>query len=126
MSLGESEATRWFVLPTAIGIIISAVYGLRAVARTFFGNAHEAILKRFEKGEIEDLRWSERIPAGFLVLGLLVIGLWPAVLTDNASAAVESIYGQSAATPPAYVLPADALEAQPLAMLTSDPHSNER
>jgi NADH-quinone oxidoreductase subunit M len=126
MSLGESEATRWIVLPTAIGIIISAVYGLRAVARTFFGNAHEGILKRFEKGEIEDLRWSERLPAGFLVVGLLIVGLWPAVLTDNASDAVESIYGRAPVEQSALVLQVETAAMESLALLTSDLHSNER
>jgi NADH-quinone oxidoreductase subunit M len=126
MSLGESVLTRWFVLPTAVGIIISAVYGLRAVARTFFGEAHEAIRERFENGEIEDLRWSERIPAGCLIVGLLIIGLWPAVLTRNAGQAIESLYGQSVTQSVQAISVDNPMETDALALLTSDLHSNER
>ena len=35
-ALGESDATRWVLLPAAVGIILSAIYGLRAVANIFY------------------------------------------------------------------------------------------
>ena len=48
--------------PVALGVIISAVYGLRAVGRIFFGPPSESFALKLE-GEIEDLRWAERLPA---------------------------------------------------------------
>jgi NADH-quinone oxidoreductase subunit M len=74
-----------------VGIIISAVYGLRAVAMIFLGRPTESFRATLD-GEIKDLAWSERLPALLLIIALLGIGLWPRSLTDAANASLEANY----------------------------------
>ncbi|MEM7791507.1 MAG: NADH-quinone oxidoreductase subunit M, partial [Verrucomicrobiota bacterium] len=38
VALGASSKTQWILFPAVLGIIISAIYGLRAVASIFFGS----------------------------------------------------------------------------------------
>ena len=79
VSLWDFE--RWLLLPAVGGLILSAVYGLRAVGRLFFGTPTEAF-KRYEASqpnEIRDLTWSERLPAMILLGTLLLVGFWPSV-----------------------------------------------
>ncbi|MBL9200092.1 MAG: NADH-quinone oxidoreductase subunit M [Opitutaceae bacterium] len=59
------------------GVVISAIYGLRAAARIFFGPATEAMAVVAAKHPPADLGWAERIPALVLLTALLFIGLWP-------------------------------------------------
>lgn len=59
------------------GIIISAVYGLRAAANVFFGHPTEALTNVMAQNAPTDLRWSEKIPALVLLAALLFLGFWP-------------------------------------------------
>lgn len=93
-ALAETEATRWLVAPAAIGIIISAIYGLRAVANVFFGQPADSFKERLEKGKILDLQPFEKIPACILIGGLLLTGLFPRILSDNADRELSGLYPQ--------------------------------
>ncbi len=75
------------------GIIISAVYGLRAAAKVFFGAPTEAFAKVAAEKPPVDLTWKERIPALILLLALLVIGFWP----KSFSTGVDAELAQTAA-----------------------------
>jgi NADH-quinone oxidoreductase subunit M len=88
---------KFSALLTAIavaGVIISAVYGLRAAAAVFFGPATERFAEVAAKHPPADLRWAERVPALVLLATLLFVGFWPrsisgpinAALTDRAAA----------------------------------------
>ncbi len=70
-----ASPTPWVLYLALLGIIISAVYGLRAVAKVFFGEA---------KGEIPDgdIKASEKWPALLLLAALFLIGLWPRLISD--------------------------------------------
>jgi len=92
VALAESEMTRWLVAPAAIGIIISAIYGLRAVARIFFGPASEGFKEQLESGSIEDIKLFEKIPASVLVAGLLLTGIFPRVFSDFANNELTALY----------------------------------
>jgi len=79
------------------GTVVSAVYGLRATARVFFGPPSEAFGRVSVSHPPTDMTWSERLPALVLVSALLLIGLWPRSLSTGinralagATAAVES------------------------------------
>jgi NADH-quinone oxidoreductase subunit M len=77
---------------TVLGIIISAIYGLRAVANIFFGKQSEAYAKRIKaSGAPADITWAERIPVLILLAALLVVGFWPRSISDgiNADLAVK-------------------------------------
>ena len=91
-ALGESATTQWVLLPAAVGIIISAIYGLRAVANIFYGTPAEEFSAHLESAEIRDIQLFEKIPAGLLILALLAVGLFPRVLSDAADAELAGLY----------------------------------
>ncbi len=70
------------------GVIISAVYGLRAAARVFFGPATERLAEINAKTPPTDLRWAEKAPALLLLATLLFIGIWPKSISDPINAAL--------------------------------------
>jgi NADH-quinone oxidoreductase subunit M len=80
------------------GTVVSAVYGLRAAARVFFGPQSAAFAQVATANPTLDLSLGERIPAFLLVGALLFVGLWPKsfsteinrALVDSARAAVAS------------------------------------
>lgn len=94
VALAETELTRWLVAPAAIGIIISAIYGLRAVGRIFFGQPDSSFYEHLESGTIEDLRSFEKLPACILVGALLLTGIFPRLLSDDADRELTKIYPQ--------------------------------
>ncbi len=98
-ALAETELTRWIVAPAALGIIISAIYGLRAVANIFFGKPKPQFEARLESGEMTDLKGFEKIPAAILIVALVVTGIFPRLLSDNADAALASIYPSEGVLP---------------------------
>lgn len=91
-ALAETEATRWIVAPAAIGIIISAIYGLRAVANIFFGQPKEGFEAQLNGGTIEDLKGFEKLPAGILIAALVIVGIFPRILSHDANRELAEIY----------------------------------
>ena len=69
---------------TILGVVISAIYGLRAVARIFFGEKPAR-----QTQPIIDLSWGERWPALLLLVALLVLGFWPRPLIDQVNAGLS-------------------------------------
>jgi len=86
------ESAGWMVVPALLGVVISAVYGLRAMGKVFYGQPSEAFLKHQEKNPVGDLRWSERIPALILLVTLIGFGLWPRAITEPLNRTLEAIY----------------------------------
>lgn len=72
------------------GVIISAIYGLRAAARVFFGPASSRMLEVSTKTPPTDIRWAERIPALILVATLFFIGFWPRSISDAIDGALTA------------------------------------
>lgn len=91
-ALGEHVETEWILLPAAVGIIISAIYGLRAVANIFYGAPSAALEQRVKVDAIEDMKFFEKVPAALLVLALVVTGIFPRVLSDNANLELAVLY----------------------------------
>ena len=98
-ALAENPATQWILVPSALGIIISAIYGLRAVANIFFGEPSEAMALKLDGEGVVDLKASERLPASVLLLALLVLGLFPRLLSDFADRELAHIYPEPAVLP---------------------------
>jgi len=73
----------------ALGIVISAIYGLRAVAKIFFGPS----CAEFEK--LTDITFKEKIPAIILIVALLFVGFYPRsatkMLNEKLSTSVYSL-----------------------------------
>ncbi len=81
------------------GIIISAIYGLRAAARVFFGPATPELERVTAAHPPADLRWSEKIPALLLLAALLFIGFWPKSLSTPLNAALHPAWPAPGALP---------------------------
>jgi NADH-quinone oxidoreductase subunit M len=96
VALAENPLTRWLVAPAAVGIIISAIYGLRAVANIFFGAPKGDFAARLESGKIVDLRSFEKLPACVLIVGLLITGIFPRVFSDDANRELTGLYSEQA------------------------------
>ena len=92
LSLGEQANNRIFLFLAALGIIISAIFGLRAVARVFFGPASDALQTVEKKSPLPDLNLTEMIPASVILIALLWIGLWPRTISPRIDAEIESRY----------------------------------
>jgi NADH-quinone oxidoreductase subunit M len=82
------------------GVIISAVYGLRAAARVFFGAQTEALDKVLAEKPAVDLRWAEKLPALILLAALLLLGFWPRLMSDSINNSLAEIYPATEAVAP--------------------------
>jgi len=81
------------------GIVISAIYGLRAAARVFFGSPTESLTKVMADHPPTDLRWGEKIPALLLLAALLFIGFWPKSISDPIDHALHRAWPAAGALP---------------------------
>ncbi len=99
-ALAETDATRWIVAPAALGIILSAIYGLRAVANIFYGQPTEAFVARFNGDEIVDVNNYERVPALILIVALLIVGVFPRLLSDHADHELSALPAYSSTVVP--------------------------
>lgn len=80
-----------FAVGAVLGIIISAIYGLRAVARIFYGDQGETVSDK----EISDLSLAERLPAIVLFIALIAVGIFPRLISDDVNKAVSATYPQA-------------------------------
>lgn len=93
----------WVTAGAIAGVVISAIYGLRATARIFFGPATEEFGKTSEKSPVIDLRWSEKAPALILLVGLLFVGFWPKSISTALNTTVKAVYQPVAQNLPTHV-----------------------
>ncbi|MES1168173.1 MAG: proton-conducting transporter membrane subunit, partial [Oleiharenicola lentus] len=82
------------------GVVISAIYGLRAAARVFFGPPSEPLQRVMAQHPPADLAWSERLPALLLLAALLFFGFYPKALSVPVNDALAS--APAAAAPVSY------------------------
>ena len=92
LSLGENPDHRIFLILAALGIIISAIFGLRAVARIFFGQSTEELNEQEKQKSITDLCPGEILPAGIILSVLLFIGLWPRGISERIDQEIGNRY----------------------------------
>ncbi len=89
----------WCTAAALLGIIISAVYGLRAVARIFFGPPSTEFARVAAVRPTEDLGWGERLPALLLLAVLLFIGFWPRAVSAPLDQALQRQSPPAASAP---------------------------
>jgi len=103
----------------ALGLIISAIYGLRAVSRVFFGEPSPAFRPLFD-GVVKDIQPRERWPAVLLLGALMVVGFWPSTFSRGINEALPLVYQN---TPPAgsvvALAPTNLVPATPVAQPAS-------
>ena len=85
----------WVCALASLGLVISAIYGLRAVAWIFMGTASAKLSERMDS--IQDLTLKEKVPAFILILMLVFAGFFPWTITDslNANLSVQTVYNQT-------------------------------
>ncbi|WP_438480050.1 complex I subunit 4 family protein [Oleiharenicola lentus] len=81
------------------GVVISAIYGLRAAARVFFGPASEKLQQVTAQHPPVDLSWGEKIPALILIIALLVFGFYPKLLSEPVNDALKTPAAAAVAAP---------------------------
>jgi NADH-quinone oxidoreductase subunit M len=92
LSLGETHEHIHFLVLAALGIILSAIFGLRAVASIFFGKESEELIKVTKKSKVIDLQRFEILPASLILCALLYLGLWPLSISDRIDREITSRY----------------------------------
>lgn len=73
------------------GVIISAIYGLRSVARVFFGPPTDRMKEVAMRHPPQDLNWAEKFPALLLLAALLFVGFWPKSMSDSINATLAGM-----------------------------------
>jgi NADH-quinone oxidoreductase subunit M len=89
--IASFKANFWYAFLAGLTLILGAAYTLWLVKRVIFGevaNHHVA--------ELKDLNYREFIILGVLAVAVLVVGLWPAPLTDIMEATVQHLVQQIA------------------------------
>lgn len=91
----------WLIGLVVISIVISAIYGLRAVARVFYGKPNAESLPAEKFDAIKDITPAERIPALLLFAALVAVGFVPSLVTDELNPALEQNFAQKTDVPAA-------------------------
>ncbi len=86
----------WVTAVAVAGVVISAIYGLRAAARVFFGPPSEQLQEVFAKHPPADLDWKEKFPALLLLVALLFFGLYPKAISQPVGQALEAAQARAA------------------------------
>jgi len=89
--IGLWENHTWAVVPAVLGVVISAIYGLRAVERVFFGVPTTAQEQRWQGRQVGDMNLGEKVPAFALVAALLAVGLYPKMITEPLDAEIQAV-----------------------------------
>jgi NADH-quinone oxidoreductase subunit M len=87
--LAAFKANFWYAFLAATTLILGAAYTLWLVKRVLFGavgNSHVA--------EMKDLNGREALVLGVLAASVLLLGLWPAPLTDMMEVSVRHLLDQ--------------------------------
>lgn len=90
--LGLFESHRWLTVAAAVGIILTAVYVLRAVLKMTFGPQKESF------GALKDARLIEAVPMIVLLAFIILLGCFPSVLTDTVQHSMDQLFEQLLAT----------------------------
>ena len=98
LSLGQNPDHHFFLYLAALGIIISAIFGLRAVSKIFYGTSSGDLVEHEKKNPISDLSFSEILPASLILSALLFLGLWPRWISERIDQEISTRYSQLTAT----------------------------
>jgi NADH-quinone oxidoreductase subunit M len=99
--LALRDQSLWLQAAVASTVVISAVYALRAVAATFYGEPTAALSQRLAVAPVADLGWAERAAALLLLGASLLIGFKPGLVTAQTQDYCRDIAKNVAETLPA-------------------------
>jgi len=86
--LGLFETMKWVTAIAAIGVILAAVYNLRSVLKITFGPQQERY------AALKDARLIEAVPMIALMAFIVLLGIYPSVLTDAMQGSFDDIIAQ--------------------------------
>jgi NADH-quinone oxidoreductase subunit M len=92
--VGTYKASIYFTVPAVLGLVFAAVYSLSMIQRAFFG-------PNKERWTLPDLSLRETAITGFMIAGLLWLGLFPQQVLNTSRASVEAILKIEIARPAA-------------------------
>ncbi len=72
------------------GVVLSAIYGLRAATRVFFGPVSEQLQRVHGQHAPADLDWREKLPALILLAALLFFGFYPKAISQPVDQALTA------------------------------------
>ena len=90
-AIAEQESLVVGPFVSALGIIISAIYGLRSIGNVVFGAPVKC--NGEEEVELNDMKMFEKLPALLLLGSLMIIGIFPKLLSDKANGDLIHLYG---------------------------------
>ncbi|MNZ83439.1 NAD(P)H-quinone oxidoreductase chain 4 1 [compost metagenome] len=90
--LGLFETMRWLTAAGVAGIILTAVYMLRAVLKITFGELSESYVA------LKDARLIEAVPMIVLLAFIVLLGCYPSILTDTVQYSMNGLFEQLLAT----------------------------
>ena len=83
--LGGFKVFPWPTALAVIGILLAAGYILWMLERVFFGRPRDYL------AEVKDADWVEAVPIVLLAASILVVGIYPKLLTDMLEAGIQPI-----------------------------------
>ncbi|WP_195573673.1 complex I subunit 4 family protein [Paenibacillus sp. 1001270B_150601_E10] len=83
--LGLFDAMPWITMIGALGLILSAAYVLRAVLQSTYGTCPQ------QHAGIRDLRLAEGIPALILTAGIVLLGIWPGIVSEPIADGIKQV-----------------------------------
>lgn len=86
----------WLLGAIVLSIVISAVYGLRAVAKIFYGKNTCGALSDEEFEKVRDITLVERVPALILFAALVIVGFIPSLITKNINDSLKTDFAPAA------------------------------
>lgn len=86
------ELAPWTLFVAATGIVISAIYGLRAVANIFYGQSSTELEEFWKETPPADICWGERLPALILLAAMLIVGVIPSIVSKPVNDALTSTH----------------------------------
>jgi proton-translocating NADH-quinone oxidoreductase, chain M len=89
--VGAWNFSATYTVLAVAGVIISAIYGLRAAAKVFFGETSPAFAKVAAEKPPVDLNWGEKLPALILLAALFFVGFWPKSFSEPVNNAIKAI-----------------------------------
>ncbi len=84
--VGAFQANTWVAFGAAFGVILSAVYALTLYRKVMMGEIVNAKL-----GAIDDVNLREILIFAPLVIATLVLGVYPALITDVTAASIDAL-----------------------------------
>ena len=119
----------WLLGAIVLSIVISAIYGLRAVAKIFYGKNTGEALSDEEFSKVRDISFAERVPALILFAALVAVGFVPSLITKNLDATLKSDFAVPAAELRGEIVPAEmpiASEADVVILDVAPPAESEK